>query len=96
MKNRNEIISLLKKHKPAWQKRFQLKSMALFGSYARGDNQQASDVDILVEVDPKIGLEFVDLAETIESTLNLRVDLVSKGALSQRNWKEIESDLIYV
>jgi len=45
--------------------------MALFGSYARGDQQAGSDVDILVEVDPSIGLDFVTLAERIEKLLGV-------------------------
>ena len=52
--------------------------MALFGSYARGDQQSDSDVDILVDIDPSVGLEFVTLAEQIEQLLDLPVELVSR------------------
>jgi len=96
MKSREEILTILTQKKPDWEKRFQLKSLALFGSFARGDQQEQSDVDILVEVDPRIGLEFVTLADSIESSLGLTADVVSKGAIKQRYWKEIENDLIYV
>lgn len=47
--------------------------MGLFGSYATGDATEQSDVDILVDVDPSIGLRFVTLAETIECSLELLV-----------------------
>jgi len=96
MKSREEILTILTQKKPDWEKRFQLKSLALFGSFARGDQQEQSDVDILVEVDPRIGLEFVTLADNIESSLGITTDVVSKGAIKQRYWKEIENDLIYV
>jgi len=96
MKTREEILTILTQKKPDWEKRFQLKSLALFGSFARGDQQEQSDVDILVEVDPRIGLEFVTLADNIESSLGITTDVVSKGAIKQRYWKEIENDLIYV
>ena len=53
-------------------------------------------MDILVDVDPSIGLEFVTLADTIEDLLGLPVDLVSRRAVKPRYWKYIEQELIYV
>ena len=70
--------------------------MALFGSFARGDQRADSDVDILVEVDPSIGLEFVTLAERIEKLLGVTVDLVSSRAITSKAMKYIEPELIYV
>ena len=75
---------------------FKVYRMALFGSYARGDQQSDSDVDILVEIDPSVGLEFVTLAEQIEQLLEIPVELVSRRAIKPNNWKYIEQDLIYV
>jgi predicted nucleotidyltransferase len=49
-------------------------------SYARGDQRSGSDVDILVDIDPSVGLEFVALAEQIEQLLGLPVELVSRRA----------------
>jgi predicted nucleotidyltransferase len=65
-------------------------------SYARGDQRPESDVDILVDVDPSIGLEFVSLAERLEQLLGTHVDLVSRRAVKPANWKYIEPELIYV
>lgn len=70
--------------------------MALFGSYARGEQRADSDVDILVEVDPSIGLEFVTLAERIEQLLGVSVDLVSSRAVSSKAMELIGPELIYV
>lgn len=50
MKTREEILSLLAKDKPELESRFKVKKLALFGSYARGEQHGDSDVDILVEV----------------------------------------------
>jgi hypothetical protein len=55
-----------------------------------------SDVDILVEVDPSIGLDLVSLCNTIERLLGTRVDVVSSRAIRPNGWKVIESELIYV
>ncbi|MEW6261868.1 MAG: nucleotidyltransferase family protein [Thermodesulfobacteriota bacterium] len=96
MKTREQIINLLAAEKAELSSRFLVRNLALFGSWARGDQQPDSDVDILVDVDPSLGLEFVTLAEAIENLLGLPVDLVSQRAIKPRQWKYIEPDLIYV
>jgi predicted nucleotidyltransferase len=70
--------------------------MALFGSWARNEQTETSDVDILVDVDPSIGLRFVTLAERLESLLEQHVDLVSSRAVKPSLLKQIESELIDV
>jgi len=93
---KEEILKTLAKDKAELQKRFKVSKIALFGSYARGDQQAGSDVDILVEVDPSIGLDFVTLAERIEKLLGVSVDLVSSRAVNSRAMKYIEPELVYV
>ena len=96
MKTRDEILNILSKNKPDLERIFKVKKMALFGSYARGEQCADSDVDILVDVDPSIGLEFVTLADTIEKLLGLPVDVVSQRAVKLRALKLIEQEIIYV
>jgi len=95
-KTREEIINLLSENKIQLKDRFKVSRLALFGSYARGDQQPDSDVDILVDVDPSVGLEFVLLAEQIEQLIGLPVELVSRRAIKPSHMKYIEPDLIYV
>ena len=82
--------------KPALERDFPLHRLALFGSWARGEATTESDVDVLVEVDPSIGLRFVTLAERLEAVLGRRVDLVSRRAIQLPLWKLIEPELIDV
>ena len=96
MITKEKILETLAKDKPELQKRFKVGKMALFGSYSRGDQQDGSDVDILIEVDPSIGLDFVTLAERIEKLLGISVDLVSSRAVDAKAMKYIEPELIYV
>ncbi len=93
---KDEILSLLVQNKAELENRFKVRRLALFGSYARGDQKPDSDVDILVDVDPSVGLEFVTLAERIEQLLDLPVELVSRRAIKPNKLKYIEQDLIYV
>ena len=73
-----------------------IKEIGIFGSYTRGDNNEDSDIDILVEFENPIGLEFVDLAYELEELLNHKIDLVSKKAIKSRLINYINEDLIYV
>jgi len=75
-------------------RRFPIRRLALFGSWARGEAREDSDVDVMVDVDPSIGLGFIELAEELERALGRRVDLVSRRAIRPAYWKRIELELI--
>lgn len=90
------IVTALRQAKPALVARYPVRTMALFGSVARGDATEESDVDILVDVDPSIGLGMVALGDEIEKLLGRRVDLVSKRAVRPRMLKAIESEKLDV
>jgi hypothetical protein len=57
----------------------------LFGSYVRGEADDNSDIDILVDLDysQKIGLQFIQMKIDLEKLLNSKVDLVSSNGLSK-------------
>ncbi len=66
----------------------------LFGSRARGDERPDSDLDVLVRFNTQKGLfELVSLERDLSDELNLRVDLVTEGALSPVLRAEIMKDL---
>jgi predicted nucleotidyltransferase len=71
----------------------------LFGSFSRGDAEENSDVDILVELDysKHIGLGFVGMKLDLENRLHKKIDLVSSEAISKYISPFIENDkkLIY-
>ena len=94
--SKTEIIDLLKKHKTEIQQKYPVANLALFGSYARGDDTPDSDIDIMVEFNGPIGWEMVDLLEYLESLFTkMKVDLVSKAGIKPRLWPYIQKDLIY-
>lgn len=58
---------------------------AVFGSYVRGEAQESSDIDLLVEVPRKTGLfAFVSLKHNLEEALHKRVDLVTYSSIHPR------------
>ena len=89
-----EILAALREQHAILSRCYPIQRLALFGSWARGDAREDSDVDILVEVAPSIGLRFVDLGDQLEEALGRRVDLVSRRAIKPAYWKKIEAELI--
>lgn len=59
-----------------------VKKAALFGSYARGESDEKSDIDLLIEPPEGMGLGFVRLKRDLEELLQKKVDLVSYNGLS--------------
>jgi len=58
--------------------------LALFGSYARGDENASSDIDFVVDLAEKSFDLYMQVKELLESALGRKVDLVLKGALKPR------------
>lgn len=63
-------------------KEYGVQSLSLFGSVAKGEEKEASDVDILVRFDQPLGLfAFMELKDHLEELLHAHVDLVTEAAL---------------
>ena len=71
----------------------------LFGSYVRGEADDKSDIDLLVDLDysQRIGLQFIQMRIDLEKLLNVKVDLVSSNGLSKyiKPLVDREKQLIY-
>lgn len=96
MKTLREIKLTLEEHKQHLFSAYPIKSLAIFGSYARKEQNEQSDIDLLVEFNGKIGLRFIDLAEELEEIIGFKVDLVSRKGIKDKYFGEIQSELIYV
>lgn len=96
MPTREEILQVLKTAKSYFFQKYPLKSMGLFGSFARNEGTAKSDIDVLVEFNQPVGFEIVDLAIELEKLLGYHVDVVSRKGLKTTLLPYIEKDLIYV
>ena len=74
---------------------FGVRTLALFGSAARGDAQDDSDLDFLVEFEQKTFDNYMGLKELLESLFGCRVDLVLRSALKPRLREPILSSAIH-
>ena len=95
--NKNEILEILRTHRDELRKRFGVKSLAVFGSVARGEAGPESDVDILVEFEGRATFDrYMGLKFFLEDLLGRRVDLVTRKALKPRMRPFVEREAIYV
>ena len=68
---------------------------SLFGSYARGDQREDSDIDMLVETPKGMGLfNFVGLQQELEDALGKKVDLGTYRSVSKYIKEYVEKDLV--
>jgi uncharacterized protein len=72
--------------------------IGIFGSFARGENNKDSDIDILIEFkDPPSLLTLIKLENDLSDLLGIKVDLVTTGAIkNKRIKKSIKKDLILI
>jgi len=82
---------------PDLSARSHVKSLALFGSYVRGEQKSHSDLDVLVEFaeTPDI-FQFMELEQHLTDVLGVKVDLVSRKALKGRIGQRIVDELFPV
>ena len=67
MKTLEEIKRILLEHKEEIRQKYGIIILGVFGSYARGEQKETSDIDIIVELDRPVGLDFYEFWEYIEN-----------------------------
>jgi predicted nucleotidyltransferase len=78
---RADIEQKLRGQKDFLESQFFVKKIGIFGSYARDEQTDESDLDVLVEFSRPVGFEFIRLKDYLETVLGKRVDLVTENAL---------------
>lgn len=94
---RDKILETLRENLPFLRSDFKVAQIGLFGSVVRGQESEASDIDLLVEFSEPIGLfRFVELEEFLSRLLGAKVDLVAKSALKPVIKADILRESVYV
>lgn len=94
----NDIIRFLKKNKPYLQKHFHCSEIGLFGSFARNEQTEKSDIDILVEFDPNTPNLFdveLELKEYLRKHFEREIDICSKKWIKPIFKPFVLKDVIY-
>ena len=95
--NKAAILEKLNQHSGEILHRYGAKHLSLFGSAARDELRDESDIDVLVEFERAATYDgYFDLKEFLEQLLGRRVDLVTEKGLKPRARRHVEKDLIRI
>lgn len=92
----NAIVEILQKHKPELQKKYPISRLGIFGSYTRGEANENSDIDIVVDIAGPMGLNFIAMADEIEGLFGIKTDVVPKRSIKSTYLPYVEKDIVYV
>ncbi|MBS4028591.1 MAG: nucleotidyltransferase family protein [Ignavibacteriales bacterium] len=96
-KTLDEIKGILKEQMPFLEKKYNVKTIGIFGSFAKNEQEAESDVDVLVEFSNTPGLfKFINLENYLSKVLNVKVDLVTKNALKPVIKDTILQETVYL
>jgi hypothetical protein len=94
------VIQLLRDSRDYLRAEYGVSRIGLFGSVARGEADESSDVDIIVEFERPVGLQFVELADYLEDLLGRDVDLLTPAGIqairSPHIAESIRQGVVYV
>ena len=91
-----EIMDILKNDKPFLRKEFGVINIGLFGSYAKGNQKEDSDIDFLVELQEPRFEWLAGLQIYLETKFGRKIELIRKGKnVNQRLIQKVERDIIY-
>ena len=80
---------------PALKENYHVKSLEIFGSYARGEQSQKSDLDLLITFSQSYSLwELLDVKEFLTKKLRLKVDLLPKDSIKLMLKEQITQEAI--
>jgi predicted nucleotidyltransferase len=94
---RQDIFSSLKKLKGEVIREYSVKTIGVFGSVARNEGTEQSDLDLLVEFSKPVGfVTFMRLENFLSERLGERVDLVTSDSLKPVIRQDVLAEVIYV
>jgi len=94
---RDQVLAALHRYRQEIEQRFAIKHLSVFGSAARDELRDDSDIDVLVEFKGKATFDgYMDLKCYLETLLGRNVDLVTQDAVKPRMRPMIEQEAIHV
>ncbi|KIM12765.1 MAG: hypothetical protein KU37_02505 [Sulfuricurvum sp. PC08-66] len=96
---KEEILTFLAQHKKSFERKYHVSQMAIFGSFARGEQHEKSDVDIIYTLSEGSKLSFdgyIELENELNNAFGTKVDLVNAKKFNPLVMLEASKDLIYV
>lgn len=92
-----EVVQKLREFKQEQGNKFGIEEMNLFGSVARGEQTESSDIDVCVRLKRKTFRIYMSLKEELEKLFNTKVDLLTLHENMRQMFRQnIERDAIYI
>jgi predicted nucleotidyltransferase len=90
-------IEILKRHESTIKEKFHVRKIGVFGSFARGEEKEGSDIDVLIELEDRYETfdNFMDLKFFLEDLFKREVDLVTVEALRPQLKDDIMREVVY-
>ncbi len=95
MKTPNEILSYLRQSRERFAQLYSVRRIGIFGSIARGEAREGSDLDVLVEMSEPTFDRYMDLKFELEDAFGTSVDLVLSDTMKERLRPIIEQEVVY-
>ena len=97
MRSLKEVEKVLKENRKELKRRFGVRKIGIFGSYASGKANNSSDIDILVDIERPSGIfELMELQDYLAKLLGRKIDITTSNSLKPLIKKEILSQTVYV
>ncbi|MEO7120526.1 MAG: nucleotidyltransferase family protein [Ginsengibacter sp.] len=94
--NKQFVLEKLKKIKPVLSQKYGITELALFGSYSRDEENEKSDIDIMVNYQIPMGMKFFDIVYELEEAFKeKKVQVVTRNGIKPKYFNRIKPDLIY-
>lgn len=94
---KNEILNVLKSLAEIVKKNYHAEIIGIFGSFARGEEKDTSDIDVLVQFDDDASLfDLVGLADFLEEQFHIKVDIVPIDTIREEIKEDVLKEAVYI
>ena len=94
------VTDILRQQYPYLSSEYGVKRLGVFGSYAKGNPHEHSDIDLVAEFDRPLGLKFIELTDYLEQLFQTSVDVLTPAGIQAiRNTQvaaDIQESIVYV
>lgn len=94
---KDEILTVIRSLGDTIKKDYHADVIGLFGSFARGEEKDTSDIDVLVQFDDEASLfDLVGLADFLEEQFHIKVDIVPIDTIREEIKEDVLKEAVYI
>ncbi len=93
MLTKERIFEILRAHHAYLASEYGIKRIGIFGSYAKGEQHDTSDIDFITEFDKPIGLKFIEFTGYLESLFGKKADVLTLAGIQGIRYAQVAKDI---